>query len=138
MVPLQDATPGTPTRMLGAALVCSTPLLTRSILPTVWCLGREVRQVSRGQRLPVCHRSPLLQKAPEPSRKPRRDRSFTMCLLAFSPACASLLLLLLEALRLSPRHKVLNYAPSACCQLGCQFLSTVWCPWLYACLHHPD
>lgn len=138
VVPLQDATPGTPAKMLGALSVCSTPALTRSVLQTGWCAGREGRQVSWEQRLPVCRRSPLLQQALWPSQKAGWHRSFTVCLLALSPARASLLLLLLEALRLLARHKVLSYAPSACCQLGRQFPRPVWCPWLHAGLHQPD
>lgn len=125
--PLQEATPGTPAKVLGALSVCSTPALTRSVLQTGRCAGREVRQVSWEERLPVCRRSPPLRQALRPSHKPGWDRSVTMCLLAPSPARAPLLPLLLEALRLLPHRKVRNYAPGACCRLGWQFLSP-WCP----------
>lgn len=95
------------------------------------CLGREDRQVlgTEAASLPENSTSPKGTKA-------KVGQSYTMFLLVLSPPCFPFLLL--EAVRLSPHHKVLNDAPSACCQLGCQLHSTVWCPCLYACLHHPD
>lgn len=120
MPPLGPQPAGSPELPRCAALRCPPEAFCQQA--DVW---GEIRHVSWGHRLPVCHRSPLRQKASKPRPKPGWDRSFSKCLVVFSPAVASLLLLLLEAPRLSPCHKVLNYSPSACCQLGCQFLSTL-------------